>query len=492
MSTLQDSEFFALATIIKSRREGLRSAEKNLTINPIISSSTSSEAPVIPVESSSATSSQFPTKFLPTETCSSPLQFSSDKDKMSTRVNESGRIKLSTGKSRPCVKAGSVLSPEDLDDLYEDARLLAKDDIENVRDTIAEAFSARVHRDWFHAEKATHLVFALELVESDMSAPPTFPFLDVLRRKFCGHDWAQVHASCRDRLHMAVGGVGCFDEYLSQVESCNNRLKGVGNYLSPPQLLTILACGIAPTLTAKQGIVIDEAISADHQDRHGVFPYNSSSTTDNNNSVAHKQNTTSEPGSYPNKCPSSTNGPSVGAGLSGVFYMKSFKSMPKALQKEQRELLGRISTCPKCWGAWATCGSNLNNCAGAMLSVPWRPLTPEMVDWAISAHKSTNWPILYNAILKQAANKMPVASVHGAPLEDISAYVDDTGRHAPIAAAIYGNLPVSHIARDTAVYGSFAAPALFHNQVEIASLTQAPRNVSRTPLGHELLIWFAP
>ncbi|KAJ3805007.1 hypothetical protein F5876DRAFT_70165 [Lentinula aff. lateritia] len=187
---------------------------------------------------------------------------------MSTRVNESGHIKLSTGKSRPHIKAGSVLSPEDFNDLYEDAhryaRLLAKDDIENVKDTIAEAFSARVHHDWFRAEKATHLALALELVESDMSAPPTFPFLDVLHRKFCGHDWAQVHASRCDELHMAVGGVGCFDEYLSQVEGCNNRLKGVRNYLTPSQLLMILARGIAPTLTAilsEQGIVIDEAMS---------------------------------------------------------------------------------------------------------------------------------------------------------------------------------------------------------------------------------------
>ncbi|KAJ3928719.1 MAG: hypothetical protein NXY57DRAFT_964271 [Lentinula lateritia] len=172
--------------------------------------------------------------------------------------------------------------------------------------------------------------------------------------------------------------------------------------------------------------------------------------------------------------PSSANGPSSGPGSSGVFYMKSFKSMPEALQKEQRELLGRISACPKCRTAWATCDSNLDNCAGATLSIPWRPLTPEMVDWAISAHKSTNRPILYNVILKQAANKTPVASIHGAPLEDISAYIEDTGSRAPVAAAIYGNLPVSRVARDTAVYGNFAAPALFHNQSMASSSFVAP------------------
>ncbi|KAJ4492076.1 hypothetical protein C8J55DRAFT_603141, partial [Lentinula edodes] len=253
---------------------------------------------------------------------------------MSTHVNESGHIELSTGKNGPRVKVGCVLSPEDLDDLYEDAcryaKAHAKDDIENVRDTIAEAFSARVHRDWFHAEKTVHLALALEQVDPDSSVPPTFPFLDVLRRKFCGHDWAQVHASRRDDLRMSVGGVGCFDEYLSQVEGCNNHLKGVGNYLTPPQLLTILACGVTPALTAilsEQGIIINEDTtykswvaacrdlevrfksrlsSADQQGRRGAFPYNASSATNNNN-PAHKRNTTSEPSSYPNKRPLSAN-----------------------------------------------------------------------------------------------------------------------------------------------------------------------------------------
>ncbi|KAJ3929980.1 MAG: hypothetical protein NXY57DRAFT_1089016 [Lentinula lateritia] len=317
MSTLQNSKFSDLATTAKSCREGLRSTEKNLTVNPENPSSTSSESPFIPVEPSSAASSQsFPTESLANEPCSSPLQFFSDEDEMSTCVNESGRIELSTSKSGPRVKAGAVLSPEDLDNLYEDARryakLHSKDDIENVRDTIAEAFSARVHRNWFRAEKANHLALVLEQVESDASAPPTFPFLDVLRRKFCGHDWAQVHASRHDDLRMAVGGVGCFDKYLSQVEGCNNRLKGVGNYLTPPQLLTILARRISPTLTAilsEQGTVIDEDMSyktwvaaccdlevrfkshlssADQQGRRGAFPYNSSSATNNNNSAVHK------------------------------------------------------------------------------------------------------------------------------------------------------------------------------------------------------------
>ncbi|KAJ3897932.1 hypothetical protein F5879DRAFT_927459, partial [Lentinula edodes] len=471
MKVLQNSRTSALATVAKTRREGLRSAEKNLIPDPIVAS----EIETDPVESSPAhCSDSFPTESLPNESCSSTLQLSSDEDEMSTRVNESGRIELSTGKNGPRVKAGSVLSPEDLDDLYEDARryakLRAKDDIENVRDTIAEAFSARVHRDWFRAVKSAHLTLALEQADSDTSAPPTFPFLDVLRRKFCGHDWAQVHASRRDDLRMEVGGVGCFDKYLSQVEGCNNQLKGVGNYLTPPQLLTILARGISPTLTAilsEQGIVIDEDMtyktwvsacrdlevqfksrlsSADRQGRRGAFPYNSAATTNNNNNnPAHK-----------------------------LFYMKSFKSMPEALQKEQRELLGRINACPKCRTAWATCGSNLDKCAGATLSVPWKPLTPKMVDWAISAHKSTNRPILYNAILKQEATKMPVAAVHGAPLEDISAYIENSESRAPVAAAIYGNLPVSHVARDSAVYGNFAAPALFHTQSVASSNFVAP------------------
>ncbi|KAJ3872265.1 hypothetical protein F5051DRAFT_433173 [Lentinula edodes] len=407
---------------------------------------------------------------------------------MTTRVNESGRIELSSGKSGPRVKPGSVLTPEDLDDLYKDARRYAKsrtkDDIENVRDVIAEAFSARVHRDWFRSEKNIHLTLALESIDdSDTSAPSTFPFLNALRRKFCGHDWAQVHAARRDDLKMNVGGVGCFDDYLSQVEGCNNRLKGVGNYLTPPQLLTILARGIAPTLTAilsEQGVVIDEDTtykswisscrdlevrfksrlsSADRQGRRGAFPYNPGYAT-TNTGPAHKRNATSEPSSYPNKRPSSAAGSTGNTGSGGVYYMKSFKSMPEALQKEQRELLGRISACPKCRTAWATCGSNLDNCSGATLSVPWRPLTNEMVDWAISAHKSTNRPILYNAILKQAATRTAVASVHGAPLEDISAYIDNVEPRAPVAAAIYGNLAVSHVARDTQVYGSFAGPAL--------------------------------
>lgn len=154
--------------------------------------------------------------------------------------------------------------------------------------------------------------------------------------------------------------------------------------------------------------------------------------------------------------------------------MKSFKSMPKALQKEQRDLLGQINACPKCHTAWATCGSNLDNCPGATLSVPWRPLTTEMVDWAISAHKSTNRPILYNAILKQAASKTTVAVVHGALLDDISAYVNNVEHRAPVAAAIYGNLPVSHITRDAQVYGSFAGPALLSSRSSSRANVIAP------------------
>ncbi|KAJ4494124.1 hypothetical protein C8J55DRAFT_485399 [Lentinula edodes] len=439
-----------LASGLRIRQEGLRSAEK--TVPP-------GDADLVePFESSLLSESSLPVKpcilsTVPSPPSSPPTLPSSDKDIMTTHVNESGRIELSSGKSGPRVKPGAVLSPEDLDDLYEDARRYAKsrtkDDIENVRD--------------FRSEKNIHLALALESIDnSDTSAPSTFPFLDALRRKFCGHDWAQVHAAHCDDLRMNVGGVGCFDDYLSQVEGCNNRLKGVGNYLTPAQLLTILACGIAPTLTAilsEQGIVIDENTtykswvsacrdlevrfksrlsSADRQGHHGAFPYNPGYTS-TNNGPAHKRNATSEPSSYPNKRPSSAAGSTGNTGSGGMYYMKSFKSMPEALQKEQRELLGRINACPKCRTAWATCGSNLDNCSGATLSVPWRPLTTEMVDWAISAQKSTNRPILYNAILKQAATRTAVASVHGAPLEDISAYIDNVEPCAPVAAAIYGN-----------------------------------------------------
>ncbi|KAJ4467168.1 hypothetical protein C8J55DRAFT_492803 [Lentinula edodes] len=492
---MQNSPSTTLAPVPKNRREGLRSAEKTALFE---------QANLEPSESSQISESSFPidpqiVTTVPSPPSSPTTLPSSEDDNMTTRVNESGRIELSSGKSGPRVKAGAILSPEDLDDLYEDARRYAKsrtkDDIENVRDIIAEAFPARVHRDWFRSEKNVHLALVLESVDdSDPSAPSTFPFLDVLRRKFCGHDWAQVHAARRDELKMNVGGVGCFDEYLSQVEGCNSRLKGVGNYLTPPQLLTILARGIAPTLTAilsEQGIVIDEETtykswvsacrdlevrfktrlnSADRQGRRGAYPYGTGNTSTNNN-PAHKRNTTSEPSSYPNKRPPSAAGSTAN---NGVFYMKSFKSMPEALQKEQRDLLGWINACPKCRTAWATCGSNLDNCPGATLSVPWRPLTTEMVDWAISAHKSTNRPILYNTILKQAVSKTTVAVVHGAPLDDISAYVDNVDRRAPVAAAIYGTLPVSHIARDAQVYGSFAGPALLSSRSSSRANVVAP------------------
>ncbi|KAJ4465437.1 hypothetical protein C8R41DRAFT_781832 [Lentinula lateritia] len=42
------------------------------------------------------------------------------------------------------------------------AKARTKDDIENVRDIITEAFPARVHRDWFRAEKNAHLALVLE------------------------------------------------------------------------------------------------------------------------------------------------------------------------------------------------------------------------------------------------------------------------------------------------------------------------------------------
>ncbi|KAJ4496580.1 hypothetical protein C8R41DRAFT_866189 [Lentinula lateritia] len=230
-----------------------------------------------------------------------------------------------------------------------------------------------------------------------------------------------------------VGGVGCFDKYLSQVEGCNNRLKGVGNYLTPAQLLTILARGISTTLTAilsEQGIVIDETtvykdwitscrdlevrfktrlMSADRTGRRGNFPSNSTVPP-------HKRTATSEPSGHPSKR-SAADG-SSGTGT-GPFYMRAFSKMPEAMQKEQRELLSRINACVKCHTAWGTCASNLDKCTGATLSVPWRPLTKEMVDWAIAAHKSTGRPILYNAILKQANAGTSVASIQGPPLEDI-------------------------------------------------------------------------
>ncbi|KAJ4463457.1 hypothetical protein C8R41DRAFT_872422, partial [Lentinula lateritia] len=259
---MQNSPSTTLAPGPKNCREGLRSVEKIVLVE---------QASLEPSELSQISESSFPidpqiVTTVPSPPSSPTTLPSSEDNNITTRVNESGHIELRSGKSGPHVKAGAVLSLGDLDDLYEDARRYAKsrtkDDIENVRDIIAEAFPVRVHRDWFRAEKNTHLALVLESVDdSDTSAPSTFPFLNVLRRKFCGHDWAQVHAAHRVELKMNVGGVGCFDEYLSQVEGCNSRLKGVRNYLTPPQLLTILARGIAPTLTAilsEQGIVIDE------------------------------------------------------------------------------------------------------------------------------------------------------------------------------------------------------------------------------------------
>ncbi|KAJ4465385.1 hypothetical protein C8J55DRAFT_493471 [Lentinula edodes] len=404
---------------------------------------------------------------------------------MTTRVNESGNIELCSGKYGPRVKLGVTLSPEDLDDLYEEARRHAKtkstEDIENVREIIADAFPSRVHRDWFRSEKLAHLGLSLEAKDDlDNTAPPTFPFLNALRRKFCGHDWAQVHAGRRDELRMSVGGVGCFDEYLSQVEGCNNRLKGVGNYFTPAQLLTILARGITPTLTAilsEQGVVINESItykdwvtscrdlevrfksrlmSADRNGRRGNFgTFGQSNGSSNNNVPLHKRTATSEPAAHPNKRTSTD-----GSTTSGPFYMRAFSKMPEAMQKEQRELLGRINACVKCRTAWGTCASNLDKCTGATLTVPWRPLTKEMVDWAIAAHKSTGRPILYNAILKQANSTVPVASIHATPLDDISQYVEaGNNRPPPVAAAIYGSRVLSHVARDGDLFGSFAGPS---------------------------------
>ncbi|KAJ3924681.1 MAG: hypothetical protein NXY57DRAFT_1044728, partial [Lentinula lateritia] len=389
---------------------------------------------------------------------------SSDDDAMTTRLNESGNIELSSGKYGPRVKTAAILSPEDLDDLYEEARRYAKtrstDSIESVREVIVEAFPARVHHDWFRAEKVSHLTLALELKDDDdLLAPPTFPFLDVLRRKFCGHDWAQVHAARRDDLRMSVGGVGCFDEYLSQVEGCNNRLKGVGNYFTPPQLLTILARGITLTLTAilsEQGIVVDETTM-----------YKAWVTSCRDFEVCFKARLAAADHGGHRVLFHRTNEPllviRLGTPTSALLAMPllrlALSKMPEAMQKEQRELLGCISACVKCRTAWDSCASNLDKCTGATLSVPWRPLTNEMVDWAIAAHKSTGRPILYNAILKQAAttsSSSSVAAIHGLLLDDISAYV---GNQPPAAAAVYGARSVAYVAQGTNVYGSYAGPS---------------------------------
>ncbi|KAJ3888377.1 hypothetical protein GG344DRAFT_79830 [Lentinula edodes] len=131
MSIIHDSEHSILASSSKSQRVGLQSAEKNISTKP----NTAVTAPEVPPVPSSPTNS-------PANSSHFSILNSSDEDEMSTRINES----------------------EDLDDLYEDARRYAKahtkDDIENVRDTITEAFYARVHRDWFCSEKTTHLALA--------------------------------------------------------------------------------------------------------------------------------------------------------------------------------------------------------------------------------------------------------------------------------------------------------------------------------------------
>ncbi|KAH7870226.1 uncharacterized protein C8R40DRAFT_661839 [Lentinula edodes] len=364
------NSFVTLAEL-RPRREGLRSAAKTSTPDPSPDPPANSEHPRSPCISTNNSSN--PPIIIPRTVSPS----SSEEDIMTSRLNESGNIELSNRKYGPRVKPTTVLSPEDLDDLYEDARRFAKarsaDTIDNVREVIADAFSACVHRDWFRAEKSVHLALALEVKDvNNDSGPPTFPFLDVLRRKFCGHDCAQVHAARRDDIRMSVGGVGCFDDYLSQVEGCNNRLKGVGNYLTPAQLLTILARGISPTLTAilsEQGIVIDETtvykewisacrdlevrfksrlLAADRTGRRGNFPFPGGS----NNAPPHKRTATSEPMGHPNKRPTS-DGPASTA--SGPFYMRAFSKMPEAMQKEQRELLSRINACVKCRTAWGTC-----------------------------------------------------------------------------------------------------------------------------------------
>ncbi|KAH7868246.1 uncharacterized protein C8R40DRAFT_1177984 [Lentinula edodes] len=342
----------------KSRQEGLQSNSKQTpdSLRPSqqsVSDRSSIVQPIVLVKLEALettpefdTISEFPR-------LSSP---SSDKDITTTCLNESGNIKLCSGKYGPQITSGVVLSPEDLDDLYEEARHHAKtrltNAIENVREIIADAFHSLVHCDWFHAEKLLHLGLSLEAKDDlDEMAPSTLPFLNALKCKFCGHDWAQIHAGRRDEVCMSVDGVGYFDEYLSQVEGCNNCLKGVGNCFMPAQLLTILARGITPTLTAilsEQGVVINESISykdwitfchdlevcfkshlmsADCNGCHGNFgSFAQSNIPSNNNVPPHKRTATSETATHSNKCTSSDN-PST----SGPFYMHAFSKMPDAM-----------------------------------------------------------------------------------------------------------------------------------------------------------------
>ncbi|KAJ3872502.1 hypothetical protein F5051DRAFT_445110 [Lentinula edodes] len=256
---------------------------------------------------------------------------SSDKDIMTTCLNESGNIKLCSGKYGPQVTLGVVLSPKDLDDLYEEARHHAKtrstNAIENVREIIADAFQSLVHCDWFRAEKLLHLSLSLEAKgDLDKMAPSTLTFLNALRCKFCGHDWTQVHAGRRDEVCM------CWK-------------------FMPAQLLTILTRGIMPTLTAilsEQGVVINESISykdwitfchdlevcfkshlmsADCNGCRGNFgSFAQSNIPSNNNVPPHKRMVTSETATHPNKRTSSDN-PST----SGPFYMHAFSKMPDAM-----------------------------------------------------------------------------------------------------------------------------------------------------------------
>ncbi|KAJ4493142.1 hypothetical protein C8J55DRAFT_485837 [Lentinula edodes] len=142
---------------------------------------------------------------------------------------------------------------------------------------------------------------------------------------------------------------------MTCVEGCNNRLKSVGNYLTPAQLLTILARGISATPTAilsEQGIVIDETtvhkdwitachdlevcfkthlVSADCTGHRGNFAPNTSGGS--NNVPLHKRTAISEPTGHPNKR-STTDNLSSATGT-GPFYMRAFSKMPEAMQKEQ-------------------------------------------------------------------------------------------------------------------------------------------------------------
>ncbi|KIK60093.1 hypothetical protein GYMLUDRAFT_85486 [Collybiopsis luxurians FD-317 M1] len=393
---------------------------------------------------------------------------------MTEQTNETSCIVLSNNKSGPRVKNFKNLTPEDIDDLAEEVEHCARYrgstakpiPDEDKKLMFFDAFSGmRSHTQHFKADRKNLYKLEWSVPNADPDVEPDCPFICEMYSYCCGSRWAKDQATQHENLRMRGGERNAFLEFYSKVKSMNDRLCYVGDFYNDSQLLALLSRGITPALekcleecgveiTAtttlkkwKESVLDIERRFA--QELKAAVPKR---TSDDSSSLhPNKFFASSAPSSSVNSCASSRVGSKVPA---GKFSFKSFSAMSETEVQQQRDFIDKIKACHMCCTAYA--GHQAKECGGGFLSVPFRPLTHQMVDFAKDFAKKNNFcPILYEALLKAFPESAPsvsavTSSSSRSPISDLSAFMPPPP--APSVSAVYGRVSVAHIAQDSSLY----------------------------------------